>query len=285
MPRYVGYLTQSWGRTDEAGMTDAILSALERLGASPLGPEERGRLLDGAAGAGVRRVEADRDLLRAGERAPHFALLLDGLACRYRALEDGRRQIVAFHVPGELCDPAGLRAAALDCATATLAPAAVALVPRASVLGAMERRPRLREALWRAALADAALSREWVVNLGRRTAHQRTAHLLCELAQRLRASAGAGTNAGTNGAGANGAGRGCERGGGRGAERGWEHALPLTQSELADALGLTPVHVGRVLQDLRARGLAEFGSGRLAVRDWAGLRHAGGFDGAYLDAA
>lgn len=235
---------------------DVVADALERLGPRPLPAEERRRLAE--AGVGARRVEADRDLVRAGERLSQFALLLDGLACRYRVLEDGRRQIVAFHVPGELCDLAGLRASALDCATATLAPSTVVPVSRAGLLGWMERRPRVREAVWRAALADAAVSREWVVNLGRRTAHQRTAHLLCELAQRLRA---------------------CDPG------RGWEHALSLTHTELADALGLTSVHVGRVLQDLRARGLAEFGSGRLVVRDWAGLRHAGGFDGAYLDAA
>ena len=126
---------------------DVLAHALERLGPGPLPVEERCRLLRMGAGAGVRRVEADRDLLRAGERASHFALLLDGLACRYRTLQDGRRQIVAFHVPGELCDLAGLRATALDCATCTLAPSEVALVPRAPVLGWMERRPRLREAL------------------------------------------------------------------------------------------------------------------------------------------
>lgn len=245
-------------------MIDAVMSALERSGALPLPAEGRRSLL--RAGAGVRRVEADRDLLRAGERAPLFALLLDGLACRYRVLEDGRRQIVAFYVPGELCDLAGLRAAALDCATCTLSPSEVVVLPRAAVLGWMERRPAAREVLWRAALADAAVSREWVVNLGRRAAHQRTAHLLCELAQRLRA-----------------AGLGEAEAGGAG--RGWGCALALTQAELADALGLTPVHVGRVLQDLRARGLAEFGAGRLAVRDWDGLRYAAGFDGTYLDAA
>ena len=256
-------------------MVDAVIGALERSGVLPLPAEERRSLLLAGAEAGVRRVEADRDLLRAGERAPRFVLLLDGLACRYRVLEDGRRQIVAFHVPGELCDLAGLRAAALDCATCTLVPSEAVVLPRAAVLGWMERRPRLRETLWRAALADAAVSREWVVNLGRRPAHQRTAHLLCELAQRLRA-------AGVDGSGADGPG---VNGPGAGSGRGWGCALSLTQAELADALGLTPAHVGRVLQDLRGRGLAEFGAGRLAVRDWDGLRYAAGFDGAYLDAA
>ena len=250
---------------------DVVADALERLGPRPLPAEERRRLAE--AGVGARRVEADRDLVRAGERLSQFALLLDGLACRYRVLEDGRRQIVAFHVPGELCDLAGLRASALDCATATLVPSTVVPVSRAGLLGWMERRPRVREAVWRAALADAAVSREGVINRGGRPARQRTAHLLCELAQRLRAAEGADGVAGA-------AGRARS-----GSVGGWEHALSLTQAELADALGLTPVHVGRVLQELRARGLAEFGAGRLVVRDWAGLRRAGGFDGAYLDAA
>lgn len=262
-------------------MVDAVIGALDRSGGLPLPPEERRAVA--RAGSGVRRVEADRDLLRAGERAAHFVLLLDGLACRYRALEDGRRQIVAFYVPGELFDLAGLRAAALDCTSCTLAPSEVAVLPRAALLGRLEQRPRLRDALWRASLADAALSREWVVNLGRRPAHQRTAHLLCELAQRLRAAGSERGESERSGPGQGGPGR---VGPGRvGPGRGWECALALTQVELADALGLTPVHVGRVLQDLRARGLAEFGAGRLAVRDWAGLKHAGGFEGDYLDAA
>ena len=228
-------------------MTAVLVRMLERFG--PL-PEPERRSVESVPLDG-ERVEADRDLLHEGVPSSHCPVLLEGFACRYTLLEDGRRQILAFYVPGDPCDLAGLMMGTPSHSTCTLTPGRVALVPHAALLDRAKRHPLLNEALWRAALADAAGSDEWVINVGRRTAQQRTASLLCELVMRLHAA---------------------------GPARGPDYALPLTKVELADALGLTPVHVGRTLQALRERGLAEFADGVLTVHDWPGLQHAAGFE-------
>lgn len=209
----------------------------------------------GNAAFAVREIEDDQDLVREGDRPSYCPLLLDGFACRYKTLSNGQRQIMAFHVPSDLCDLTSLLLRTLDYSIGTITPARVALIPHATILGWTRSHPGLSQVLWRATLADAAMSREWIVNVGRRTAYQRTAHLLCELVQRIRAVGLANGNA-------------CE--------------LPLTQVELADALGLTPVHVNRTLQWLRGENLIEFSGGTLTVRNWRDLKHAAGFDPAYL---
>ena len=231
--------------------TGRLISGLERLG--PLPSQERS-LLEEASFA-VQHMEGNQDLVREGDRPSHCLLLLEGFACRYKTLESGQRQILAFHVPTDLCDLSSLLLATMDHSVATLTPAKVALIPHATILGWIRRLPGLGQLLWRATLVDASVSREWIVNVGRRTAYQRTAHLLCELVLRLRLAGQAN-------------GRTCR--------------LPLTQVVLADALGLTPVHVNRTLQWLRGEGLVEFGGGTLTVLDWPGLKRAGGFDPAYL---
>ena len=212
-------------------MTGVLVRMLERFG--PL-PEQERRSVE-AVRLDHERVEADRDLLHGGVAPSHCPVLLEGFACRYKVLEDGRRQILAFYVPGDPCDLAGLMWGEPSHSTCTLTHARVVRVPQAVLLDWAKRHPSLNEALWRAALADAADTDEWVINVGRRTAQQRTAHLLCELALRLRAA---------------------ETGAAGRPSRGPAYALPLTASELADALGLTPVHVGRMLHELRDRGLA-----------------------------
>ena len=228
-------------------MTGVLVRMLERFG--PL-PEPERRSLE-AVRLGQHRVEANRDLVREGVPPSHCPVLVEGFACRYTVLEDGRRQILAFYVPGDPCDLAGLMWGEPSHSTCTLTPGWVAFVPHEVLLDWSRRHPLLNEALWRAALADAADAEGWVINVGRRTAQQRTAHLLCELVLRLHAAGPGG---------------------------GPTYALPLTRSELADALGLTPVHVGRTLYDLRERGLAELDRGVLTVRDWPGLQHAAGFE-------
>ncbi len=228
-----------------------LVRKLEQFG--PLSEEER-RLVEATAFV-VRDVEADQDIARVGERLLHCPLLLDGFACRYRSLESGQRQIMAFLVPNDLCDLTSLLLRKLDHSIGTLTAARVAFIPHAAVLGWTKQYPALGQLLWRATLVDAAVAREWIVNVGRRTAYQRTAHLLCELMLRMRAA---------------------------GRARGLACEMPLTQIELADALGLTPVHVNRTLQWLRGESLIELGSGTLTVRNWRELKRAGGFDPAYL---
>ena len=232
-------------------MNGALVHKLRQFG--PLSNQEQS-LVESASFA-VRQIESQHDLVREGDRPTHCRFLLDGFACRYKVLEDGRRQIVGLHVPTDFCDLTSLLLGTLDYSLATLTPAQVALIPHMTLLDWTRHNPGLSRLLWRATLVDAAISREWIVNVGRRTAYQRTAHLFCELVQRLRSAGLANEHA-------------CE--------------LPLTQVQLADALGLTPVHVNRTLQWLRSEKLVEFAGGMLTVRNWRELKQAAGFDPAYL---
>ena len=235
----------------ETNAAGCLVNKLEQLGR--LSDEER-RIVQ-ATSLITRNVQADQDIARTGEHLLHCPLLIEGFACRYRTLESGQRQIMAFLVPNDICDLTGMVLRKLDYSVGTLTPARVAYIPHATVLGWIKRYPGLGQLLWRATLIDAAISNEWIVNVGRRNAYQRTAHLLCELLLKMRLA---------------------------GLARGLTCDLPLTQIELADALGLTPVHVNRTLQWLRGENLIEFGSGVLAVLNWRELKRAAGFDAAYL---
>ena len=195
---------------------------LERLG--PLTDEERRTLED--LPLSVRRVDTDRDLVRDGQRPSHCLLLLEGFSCRYKVLADGGRQITSFHIPGDIVDLTGLLLGRMDHGIGTLTPVRVAPIPQAAILDWMGRHPGLARLLWRDTMVDAAVFREWVVDVGRRSARQRVAHPLCELVTRLRA-AGLARD------------RGC--------------GLPITQAELADATGLSAVPVNRTLQELASR--------------------------------
>ena len=208
-----------------------------------------------AANLTMQTIEDDQDLVREGDKPTYCPLLIEGFACRYKTLENGQRQIMAFHVPTEFCDLTSLLLRRLDYSIGTLTPVRVVLVPHATILNWTKSHAGLARLLWRATLVDASVSREWIVNVGRRTAYQRTAHLLCELVLQMRSA---------------------------GLARGLTCDMPLTQVELADALGLTPVHVNRTLQWLRSEGLVEFGGGSLTVLNWRELKRAAGFDATYL---
>lgn len=205
----------------------------------------------------TRRVAAGEDVVREGEMPQTLCALMEGLACRYRSLPDGRRQIMAFLIPGDLVDLHGLVMGEMDHSICALTPCKITLAPHQKVSVAMEQYPGVARALWRDTLVDSSLAREWLVGLGRRTAYTRIAHLLSEVTERLDAA-----DLGDDGM----------------------FELPLTQQELADSLGLSLVHVNRVLQRLRASGLVTLGRGVLQIHDREGLRLAGGFDAAYLRA-
>ena len=203
----------------------------------------------------VRHVEAKRDIISEGDRPDHVHVMIEGWAARYKVLPDGSRQIVAFLIPGDFCDLHGTILREMDHGIIALTPAKVAFVPHRVMLELPVDRPALGRALWRATLIDEAVLRSWIVNVGRRDAQARIAHLLCELHARL-ALVGL-TDHG-------------------------ELGLPLTQEVIADATGLTPVHVNRMLQQLRAAGLIVLGSGHLAIPDVAALARIAGFDSNYL---
>ncbi|MGO4524611.1 Crp/Fnr family transcriptional regulator [Microvirga sp. 2MCAF35] len=218
-----------------------------------LSEEERQAILD--LPMVIRVFEADSDIVRDGDRPSECCLVLSGFVCRYKGLSDGRRQIMGFYIPGDIPDLQSLHLTVMDHSISTLVTSSVALIPHESLRNLLKQHPGLTSALWRDTLIDAAIFREWMIGLGRRSAYQRIAHLLCELQVRLKAVGLAG-------------------------ESGYE--LPITQSELGDALGLSTVHVNRVVQDLRSEGLIALHGGTLHIPDWEALQVAGDFDPAYL---
>ncbi len=232
---------------------DALFAKLEMGG----GLEEADREALGALCADVRAVAANRDIISEGDSPDFVHLMIAGWAARYKIVPDGARQITAFLLPGDFCDAHVAVLREMDHGIVALTPATVAYISQQVIETLPLHRPRLARALWWATLVDEAVLRSWIVNLGRRDAYERVAHLLCELRQRL-------ANVGL--------------------VEGDHFALPLTQEELADALGLTAVHINRVLQRLRREGLITLKGGTLTILDGKGLRRASGFNPNYLHA-
>lgn len=223
--------------------------------------ETRARLdeEDRAALLGLRFVERIYEpaayLSREGTIATHSALILEGFAFRHKLGIDGGRQIVSFHVPGDFVDLEGALLRAADHNVQMLTRCRVAAVPVRDILDLIERHPRVARALWVDTLIDASIYREWIMNVGRRPAKRRLAHLYCELAIRLKLA-------------------------GLGAESGYR--MPMTQEQLADATGLTSVHVSRSLKALETEGLIRRDGRFVSIPDWQRLSEACDFSELYL---
>jgi CRP-like cAMP-binding protein len=202
-----------------------------------------------------RDFAADQDIVRIGDRPSESFAILEGWACRYKMVPGGRRQIMAFHIPGDLPDLQSVFLPRLDHSIAAITPLTVAFIHHRDLRDIMRQHEGVAAALWRDSLVDAAIFREWLVGIGRRTAHQRIAHLLCELATKTAAV---------------------------GLAEGDTYPWPITQTELADALGLTDVHVNRVVRDLKQDGVLSFRRGSVVIHDWPALAALGQFDPHYL---
>jgi CRP-like cAMP-binding protein len=200
-------------------------------------------------------VGAGKDLVRQDEHQRTLFFLLDGMACRHKHLENGRRQILAFVLPGDFCDMGVSMLPRRDHSVTTLSACRLARTSDAAIQHLAQQYPRIRAAFQWATLAEESIAREWVVNVGQRNAIERTAHLFCEIYYRMEA---VGTVNGTT----------CE--------------FPLMQADLGDALGISTVHVNRTLQDLRSRKLIAFGDGRLTILDLPGLERLAMFEKSYL---
>ena len=235
----------------EQAQSNPLLRKLSSI--AELSDVEKQAILD--LPANVKVFEADTDIVRDGDRPSDCAVVLSGFVCRYKILPDGKRQIMGFYIPGDMPDLQGLRLQVMDNSVGTLTKSSVALIPHHSLRETLRLYPNLGEALWRDVLIDAAICREWMIGLGRRTAYQCMAHLLCEFRVRMRAVGLAGES---------------------------NFDLPVTQNELGDALGLSTVHVNRVLQDLRRDGLIILRGGSVSIPDWERLKSAAEFDQAYL---
>lgn len=195
-----------------------------------------------------------RDVVRLGERTQHASLVVSGVVARFGQVHDGSRQFTAFFIPGDMAD---LHSAVMPVVSQPLQTTSALVVYRVEheqIRAAGERSATLARAFWRDCVADSQVAAEWLVNIGRRTALARVAHLLCELGCRYRSVGLA------------------------------ERTFPLepTQAHLGDALGLTGVHVNRMMRALRERNLIETSGGLVDVKDWAGLATVGEFDPAYL---
>jgi len=219
-----------------------------------LSAEER-QTLAAAFASQVTAVRAKTDIVTEGSRPHRSTLLLEGFAVRYRVVESGKRQITALHVPGDFVDLHSFPLRMMDHSVEALTACKVVAAPHAALLEIVKSSPRLTLVLWTLTLLDSAIHREWIVAMGAMQASQHAAHLICEVYLRL----GAVGLADNNG-----------------------FALPMTQEEMADTLGISAVHVNRVLQELRGANLIRFEGGRVTILDWERLVERGQFDAKHL---
>lgn len=203
----------------------------------------------------TRRVARHADISPEGERPENVHLVMEGFACRYKILAGGRRQIMAFMVPGDFCDLHVAILGEMDHSIGTSWGCTIVDIPRSTIEDLTAYHPRITRALWWATLVDEGTLRAWLVNMGQREADQQMAHLICELFVRLRVVGHVSDNS---------------------------FEFPITQGDLADTLGITSVHVNRVLQDLRSQGLVEWRSKRLRIPDVEQLMAFAEFDPNYL---
>ena len=203
----------------------------------------------------IKDYAARSPISRERDRPSHCSLIVSGLICRAKMAGEGRRQLLSFHILGEIPDLQTLHLKVMDHDLIALSDARVALIAHEDIRRVTTEQPDLAAALWRETLIDASVFREWIVNVGGRDARQRMMHLLFEVGFRLKAM----------GLGELGS-----------------FPMPITQSDLADALGLTPVHVNRVLQNLRHEGLLDFKRATVTINNFARFAELSDFDPLYL---
>jgi CRP-like cAMP-binding protein len=233
------------------GSGSVVASKLEAF--TRLSSDDR-RALE-ALSQNVRIVDARRDLISEGDKPRYVHLMLDGWACRYKQLPDGKRQVISLFVPGDFCDVNVYILKQMDHSIAAITRLKVAMITPEEMSALTEGRPRITQALWWHELVAAAVQREWTLNVGQRSAYERLAHLLVEIYLRLNA-----VGLATDGR--------CD--------------FPLTQTDLADATGLTAVHVNRTLQELRRAGLIELERKQLHILDLPRMMDTAMFNANYL---
>jgi CRP-like cAMP-binding protein len=233
---------------------EALRGLLLKLRARDLIDEEEEEVLRRSISE-VRELPAGRLVVRAGIALSESTLLFDGFVDRYKEMADGQRQILEIHVPGDFLDLHGFLLKRLEHNVGAMTSVRVALVPHDALRRISEEHPHLTRILWFSTLLDAAIHREKILSVGRRSAVARIGHLLCELYVRLKLVGLA--------------------------EEG-RYRLPLKQADLADATGLTSVHVNRMLRRLRNEEILTFRGGDVAIHDWDRLQQLAEFNPAYL---
>lgn len=223
------------------------------LSRSVLTAEEQDAILD--LPCLFAEVKANRDFVGLRQDVDHASLIVEGLVGRFDQNKEGLRQITAIHIPGDMANLHSVVQPQATSALQALSTATILRVPHDAIRSATARLPALAEALWRDCMVDAAVLSQWIVDVGRRDARSRIAHLLCEIATRLRVR--------TN-------------------ENAFTFDFAVTQFQLADAAGLTSVHVNRILRVLREEGLVDVRAREVYILDWSALVAAGEFNDRYL---
>lgn len=203
----------------------------------------------------VRHWEGGRAIVSEGERPKECCLIIEGFCIRSKTTIPGGRQILSIHIPGEIPDLQSLHLHMMDHDLITLVPSTLGFISHTALLALTHARPNVADALWRDTLIDAAIFRECIVNVGQRPAPARLAHVVLELRRRL-----AVTNQAESAA----------------------IEFPLTQEQIGEALGITPVHANRIIKQLRQDGIVDVGKGRVQVLDEAKLMELAQFDDRYL---
>ncbi|MXQ14815.1 Crp/Fnr family transcriptional regulator [Microvirga makkahensis] len=232
-------------------MSHPLIGRLERHGS--LSGEEKQVLRDISSRTAVYRPR--EEIVPEGSTPAHSSLILSGFATRHNHSLDGKRQITAFHVPGDFADLHSFLLKKMEDGVAALTECTVAQVAHSDLKEITKNYPYLTRVLWHTTLVDAAVHRAWMTTLGRMEARERLAHFLCEMRDRLDTI---------------------------GLMQDNSYELPITQEELGDAFGISTVHVNRVLQDLRAEGLITSRGKTLVINDWERLQQVGQYSSDYL---
>lgn len=204
----------------------------------------------------VKILEHNHYVVREMDRPTHCSVLLSGFAMRHKVVAGGQRQILSIHMKGELIDLQNSMLGLADHSVQMLTAGEVAMIPREEIDRVAFQRPAVGKSMWFDSLVDGSIHREWIANLGRRDARTRLAHLLCEFSLRLKVA-------------------------GLGERTGYD--MPMTQEQLADATGLTSVHINRTIRGLEGDGLIERSSPRsITIGDWRRLAEVGDFTSGYL---
>jgi CRP-like cAMP-binding protein len=203
----------------------------------------------------VKELKPNEDLIRQGDDPDVSAVVVSGMVARYHLLQNGNRQYLSFHMPGDMPDTQALFIDQMDHAVCAIGPAVIASIPHKGLLAAFSRRPSVGFAIWRETLIDAAIFREAITNNSARTMPVRMAHLFCELFYRAVAS---------------------------GLTDDRTFAVPISLIQLGEALGMSIATVNRTLQDLRASRTMDFQRGILHINDWNRLAELAQFNPAYL---
>ena len=237
--------------TSASNPLDLLVRKLEAH--SRLDEEDRQAIL--ALPCTRKTLEPSTYVVREGDAPELCAVLVSGFAYRQKLTGDGNRQILAVHIPGEALDFQNAFLNVADHNVQTLTRADLAFIPRIELQKLARSRPAVGQAILMATLVEASIFREWILNIGRRDALARLAHVLCEFAIRLEAQ-------------------------GLADENGYE--LPMTQEQLADTLGLTPVHVNRTIKALEAQGYIARDKRRVSFPNWREMRDVADFNQRYL---